>query len=120
MKKSSRVIIGISLLSLAICTTSCGTQTLYNWDKYENVSYAYTKGPNEKHEEDLMKCYDKMLEKQGNSYRKVVPPGIYAEKAYMLLKAGKKDEAMKYFDLEIKNYPESKLFIERIKKQLNQ
>ena len=61
MKKSSRVIIGISLLSLAICSTSCGTQTLYNWDKYENVSYAYTKEPNEKHEEDLMKCYDKML-----------------------------------------------------------
>ena len=120
MKKSSRVIIGISLLSLAICSTSCGTQTLYNWEKYENVSYAYTKEPNEKHEEDLMKCYDKMLEKQGNSYRKVVPPGLCAEKAYMLLKAGKKDEAMKYFDLEIKNYPESKLFIERIKKQLNQ
>ena len=50
----------------------------------------------------------------------MVPPGLYAEKAYMLLKAGNKQEALRYFDLEIKSYPESKLFIDRIKKQIEQ
>ena len=122
MKKLSKVLLGtVCLFSLTIGFSSCvGTQTLYNWDKYENVSYAYTKEPNEKNENNLLKCYDKMFEMQGKSYRKVVPPGLCAEKAYMLLKARKKEEAMKDFDLEIKNYPESKLFIDRIKKQLEQ
>ena len=120
MKKSSKVLIGaICLFSLTIGFASCsGTQTLYAWDNYENASYAYTKEPNEKNETKLDKCYDKMFEKQAKSYRKVVPPGLCAEKAYILLKAGKKEEAMKYLDLEIKIYPESKLFIDRIKNQV--
>ena len=111
----------ICLFSLTIVFSSCGgPKTLYKWDKYENVSYSYTKEPNEKNEKNLMKCYDKMLQLQGKSYRRVVPPGLCAEKAYMLWKAGNKTEAIKYFDLEIKNYPESKLFIDRIKKQIEQ
>ncbi len=120
MKNSRKDLVGIiCLFSLTMGLTSCvGTQTLYAWDNYESASYAYTKEPNEKNEANLTKCYDKMCEKQGKSYRKVVPPGLCAEKAYILLKAGKKEEALKYFDLEIKNYPESKLFINRIKKQL--
>lgn len=122
MKKSSSILLGaVCLFSLSIGFSSCvSTETLYHWDKYENASYAYTKEPNEKNLNNLAKCYDKMFEKQGKSYRKVVPPGLCAEKAYMLLKAGNKEEAMKYFDLEIKYYPESKLFIDRIKKQIGQ
>ena len=122
MRKSSKILLGsVCLIALAMSMTSCfGTQSLYAWDKYEDASYAYTKEPNEKNQTNLVKCYDKMIDRQGSSYRKVVPPGLYAEKAYMLLKAGNKQEALRYFDLEIKSYPESKLFIDRIKKQIEQ
>lgn len=122
MTKSSRnLTLGLCFTLLALFSTSCASnEALYSWDNYENASYAYTKDPSEKNFAKLDKCFDKMFDKQEKSYRKVVPPGLCAEKAYMLLKEGKKDEAMRYFDLEIKNYPESKLFIDRIKKQIEQ
>jgi hypothetical protein len=64
-----------------------------------------------------MECYGEIIAKQKRK-RKVVPPGIYAEKGYLLVKSGKKAEGIKCFKQEIALYPESAAFIERIIKQL--
>jgi len=44
-----------------------------------------------------------------------VPPGVYCEYGFLLLKEGKTDEALSYFNLEEKTYPESGILIRNIK-----
>lgn len=112
-----KIVVAFSSL-LLLSLTSCQTSTkLYSWHHYENVAYANTKKHTEKTMEDLMTCYQKMILKQKQT-RKTVPPGIYAEKGYQLVKSGKVDEGVECFKQEIALYPESKVFIERIIKQI--
>ncbi len=115
------VAIGCSLMLIIFAVTSCNLseKTLYSWDKYEEVSYKYSKDPSEKNRAELDKCFDKMLKKQ-NGTRKTVPPGICAERAYLLVKQNKKSEAIALLNQEIKLYPESKPFIDKIIKQIEQ
>ncbi|PJC76594.1 hypothetical protein CO010_02435, partial [Candidatus Shapirobacteria bacterium CG_4_8_14_3_um_filter_39_11] len=43
--------------------------------------------------------------------------GVCCEYGYILLKEGKtQQQALYYFEMEEKNYPESKVFIDRLKK----
>lgn len=115
MKISKFVLPAALIFSMASCGT--GNDNLYSWDKYENATYNYTKAPSDKNLQELLKCYDKIITKQ-KAKRKVVPPGIYAEKAYILIGQGKKEEAISCLKQEIATYPESKLFIDKIIDQL--
>lgn len=113
MKKSFYIIIGIILLM-----TSCGGEKrLYSWYNYEDTSYQYIKNPNQNTLEALTKTYESICNKQ-KATRQIVPPGIYAEQAYILLQAGKKDAAISLFNKEKECYPESKQFIESITNRL--
>ncbi|MDD2960569.1 MAG: DUF4810 domain-containing protein [Muribaculaceae bacterium] len=110
----------IILALLAFAITSCGTtDTLYSWNDYEDVSYNYSKDPSAKNEKKLNECFNKIIKKPGGM-RKAVPPGLFAEHAYLLLKQGKKAEAVAMLKEEIKLYPESKEFIEKTIKQIEQ
>lgn len=99
--------------------TSCSTanKPLYSWENYESVSYNYSKDQTEENMLKLQKCYDKMSEKQ-KGLRKVVPPGLCTERAYLLVRQGKKDAAIVMLGKEMELYPESKPFVEKIIKQL--
>lgn len=102
--------------AIALMMTSCGSsKQLYTWYNYEDATYEYGKNPTDAKYKAMMEQYAKM-EKQKKG-RKVVPPGFNAEYGYLKLKEGKKDEALKYLNQEIDQYPESKLYIERIIKQ---
>lgn len=46
-----------------------------------------------------------------------VPPGIYCEYGYLLAKEGN-PEADRYFNLEVKTYPESEKFVTFVRTQL--
>lgn len=116
MKELRIGIFAICLLGLMSCST--GEKSLYSWDKYENVYYNFVKDPSEKNKEKLIECYDKIINKQ-NGTRKVVPPGLYAERAYVYIQQGKKAEAIELLNKEIAVYPESKPFIDRLLNQLN-
>lgn len=105
------------LLFVVVFFSSCGTSALYNWNKYEDTSYAYYKTQTPEAIEALLKTYEKMIKNQ-NGTRKVVPPGIYAEYGYLLIKNGKKDDGIEMLRKEISTYPESQIFIERIINQL--
>ena len=54
-----------------------------------------------------------MEESKTKNYR--VPPGVFCEYGYILLKEGKTEEALQYFDLEAKTYPESTVFLKNLK-----
>jgi hypothetical protein len=114
MKKILFIAFGLSLL------VGCVQQnTLYNWGKYQEASYAYVKNNTDEDLEKLMKEYQYIIDNQKDGLKKV-PPGIYADYGYLLVKQGKIKEGLELLKLEIVLYPESAVFIEGIIKRLEQ
>lgn len=104
----------VVLLVLSSCST---TQPLYSWYGYENATYQYNKEPTEELQVKMLEQYKKLTDKQKGT-RGVVPPGLYAEYGYLLVKAGKKEEGLSFLKKEVALYPESDKYISRIIKQL--
>lgn len=109
--------IWLTLLSL-VFFAGCATQKpMYSWGDYSSSLYKLKKDPCD---ENLMKHKQVLLEimedSKENGLR--VPPGVYCEYAYILIKEGKANDALPYLDLEEKNYPESAVFIQRLKSQI--
>lgn len=100
----------LGLLVMAGCARP---NQMYYWGDYSQTLYKMKKLASEenikKHEESLNNIIQVSTERNLR-----VPPGVYCEYGYLLLKDGRKAEAMKYFSLEAKTYPESKVFIERL------
>jgi len=94
-------------------------QTLYSWNNYETTSYNYLKNSDEKSTQELIETYKKIIKKQ-TGIRKVVPPGVYADYGFLLLQSDMKVEGMAMLQKEIELYPESRIFIERILKILEE
>ena len=108
------------MLGIILVLSSCGSsKSLYSWHNYENKAYQYMKKQSDESLEDLMKSYNKVIENQKGE-RKSTPPGVYAEKGYVLIKEGQVDEGLPLLKKEIELYPESEEFIGRIIKQLEQ
>jgi len=106
---------GLLMLLLFIFLFGCATQKpLYYWGDYSSSLYKYKKVPNEENLKTHKVVLVNIIE-ESNKMNLKVPPGVYCEYGYLLLKDGKKEEAMYYFDLEEKNYPESRQFLERFK-----
>lgn len=105
---------------ITFAAISCTTQKpLYNWKGYDDAVYAYTKNSDENSTEHLIAVYEKLINKPGGT-RKTPPPGVCADYGYILIKKG---EIAKGKDLLIKEtilYPESKPFIDRIIKRIEQ
>jgi hypothetical protein len=114
MKKAILILGAVWLLS------SCTVQKpLYSWANYETASYNYLKNSDEKSTQALIDNFKRIIEKQ-TGIRNVSPPGIYADYAYVLLQIGKTEEGKALLLKEIELYPESKIFIDRILKMLEQ
>lgn len=97
--------------------SGCATQKNrpnYVWLSYSSSLYATKKTPTSEnvasHKQVLLEIMEESKKQNGR-----VPPGVYCEYGYMLLKEGKKEEAVQYFDLEEQTYPESKIFIQSLK-----
>ncbi|MDE5837356.1 MAG: DUF4810 domain-containing protein [Paramuribaculum sp.] len=98
--------------------TSCSSQkSLYSWYGYEDAAYQNNKKQTEKTEENFVKQISKVMEKQTGT-RHIVPPGIFAEYGYFLIKKGKVQEGTAILRKEIETYPESQIFITRIINQV--
>lgn len=106
----------VSIVILSACTAH---KKLYYWGKYSSSLYSLKKAPGD---ENLQKYKQTLIEiiNKSEKKNKKVPPGLYCEYAYILLKEGNVNDALNYFSLEEKTYPESKLFIEKIKKKIVQ
>jgi hypothetical protein len=104
----------------ALLLLSCSTQkTLYSWDKYEVASYNYLKNSDDESLQKLIETYRQIIKKQ-KGIRGVVPPGVYADYGFVLLQANKAEEAKEMLLKEVSLYPESKIFIDRILKMIEQ
>ncbi len=105
------------LLLLIVILPGCKPETLYYWGDYSSTLYAYKKSPDDK---TLVKHKNAIQDVIAISQRKnkKVPPGVYAEMGYLMMKEGKYDLAQTYFDNEISLYPESGDFIIKLKSTL--
>lgn len=104
------------LVSVFALLAGCASQNRpqYVWKDYSSSLYYIKKTPSEeslKYHKDLLLTI--IEESKTGNVR--VPPGVYCEYGYILLKEGKKQEAFGYFDLEERTYPESKVFIRNLK-----
>ncbi|MDE6121826.1 MAG: DUF4810 domain-containing protein [Duncaniella dubosii] len=91
---------------------------LYSWHNYEDRAYKNSKKQTDESKVDLQREYEKVIQNQ-NGVRKTVPPGMFAEYGFFLYKAGKKNEGLILLQKEIDLYPESEIFISRIKNQID-
>lgn len=93
----------------------CAPQKMYYWGNYSNTLYNYRKNPNDKtllkHKQEL----EKIVEKSTKRSLKI-PPGVYAELGYIYFRQNNTKEAIKFFQLEKKLYPESYVFMDRLVK----
>lgn len=98
---------------LVIFSTGCAAPKMYHWGTYSETLYASKKTSTEenllKHKQNLEAIIE---ESQKRDLR--VPPGVYAELGYIYFRQSKNDEAIKYFQLEEKLYPESQILMQRL------
>lgn len=108
--------ISITLLSVFVFAGCASQKPMYSWGNYSSSLYKLKKDPCD---ENLMKHKTVLLKiiEDSNEKSLRVPPGVYCEYGYILMKEGKSEEALTYFDLEEKTYPESAVFIQRLKSQ---
>jgi hypothetical protein len=112
MKKIAFIILTL------LCLASCNVQKpLYSWYNYNTASYDYLKNADEKSLQEIVKTYQKIIEKQEGS-RKTVPPGIYADYGFLLLQTNNEEDGRTMLMQEIALYPESEIFINRILKMI--
>ena len=86
---------------------------MYYWGEYSNSIYSCKKDATE---ENLLK-HRQVLEtiiKESHEKSLRVPPGVYAELGYICFRQNKNDDAVRYFDLESKTYPEAGILMQRL------
>ncbi len=113
----------VALFALATCAllSACARARPipYYWGNYSLTLYQLKKdSSNEKLQSHKQVLIQIIQVSDQQSMR--VPPGVFAEYGYILIKEGNTEEALKYLDLEAQTYPESKVFVERVKAQASQ
>lgn len=89
---------------------SCGVQQNYAWNGYSGHLLSYYKNPDE-----TQKFADKMnVSIQKAEAKNMVPPGMYAEYGYLLLKMNDDEAAAVYFLKEKEKWPESAFLMDKV------
>jgi hypothetical protein len=106
------IFIGVVFIGFTGCQPAA--TTLFYWGNYSSTLYDYKKNPSDTtlsvHKTTLLDIMTKAPEKG-----KKIPPGIYAEYGYILLKEGKETEGLDCLTKEEQTFPESKAFVQRLK-----
>ena len=112
-----KTFVGVLVL-LGILVGGCAPtkNTIFYWGGYSSTLYELTKEPGKEtlkaHKEQLL-----LIIAESPKRNKRVPPGVYAEYGYILLKEGNETEGMQYLNQEMGIYPEAAVFVQRIKEE---
>jgi hypothetical protein len=108
----------ILILLVSVTVFAGCNKALYMYHNYSELTYTYAKGGwDDKETKRLIKQYKTIVDLPKGS-KVVPPPGTSADYAYMLLQQGDSVKANEYFDKEMLLYPESRTYIEKVKKDL--
>lgn len=89
------------------------SQAGYYWGNYSYTYLGTIREPSSKSDEAHMETLRKIID-ESETRNLRVPPGVYAELANLIDKQGKSSVALGYYKKEMKLYPESRIFIERL------
>ncbi len=104
---------GAILFLLAGCTP----ETEFYWGDYSSTLYAYKKAPDDKTLATHKKTLNDIITVSAKKHIPV-PPGVYAELGYLLIKEDKLKDGLVLLDKEMQAYPESREFIMKIRSKL--
>lgn len=109
----TRIFKGAAALALSISALSvaaCAPTTRFEWGSYEGALYAYAKKPENRPQ--YREALERAIEKGRQTNR--TAPGLQAELGYVLLEDGDQKGAVREFEAEMRDFPESKTFLESL------
>jgi hypothetical protein len=106
----------IALLTIIGGLTGCArTKPLYDWGKYEDSLYLRYM------DKDFSKAESYVSESLSTTTQpNKVPPGVYADYAFLLFRRGNYAGAIEYFEKEKKSFPESSVLMTKLIEKVNQ
>lgn len=114
-----KLILPVVIAAAAVILASCSSAPkLYEWYTYTDTTYQYIKAGDDEATTKLFEVYQKVIDGQEKAVRQTVPPGVYADYGYLLVKAGKVKEGKEMLTKEMELYPESAAFINSILKRI--
>ena len=112
MTSKKIIILSAMLLFFTGCAAKI-TESGYYWGEYSETYYEYIKSPSEETVTNHFNTLNHIISKS-NELGLKVPPGVYAELGFITAKKGNNEEGIPFYEQEVKLYPESKHFIERL------
>jgi len=108
-----KIIFGATFGFLCLAIIGCAEKRMYYFGDYSQTLYSLEKNQTE----DSLVAHQQELEKiitESGKQNTPVPPGIYAELGFILVKNNQPKEAIPFFQAEAKQYPESSLLMKRL------
>jgi hypothetical protein len=105
-----------SLLMMLIGCANANKPAFY-WGNYSSTLYKLKTTPNDVSFQEHISQLEKIIEKS-TSKSLDVPPGVHAELGYRYASLERTSDAMNQYQAEIELYPESVVFVEKLKLQL--
>jgi len=93
-----------------------GQKTIYYWSEYSESLYKYKKTTSDTTRVQFKKTLADIINNAAKKNKKI-PPGVCAEYGFFLMQDGKQTEGLQFMDKEMALYPESSVFVLRIKNE---
>lgn len=93
--------------SLSLLLSACAADSGYDWLNYSDQAYLYKSKPTEQNRARYKTALLQVVERSAVQ-QLAVPPGIYAELAFLELEEKNRTQATFYLQQEQQLYPESK------------
>ncbi len=107
----NRAILLLTSAALLVGLQGCVRQTMYSWGDYDEALYTHYKNPQDR--ENFVASLDAVI-RDATQRGEKVPPGCFAEYGYALMEEGRHDDAIAYFQRERDQWPESRVFMEKM------
>jgi hypothetical protein len=109
-----KIALAASIASISFLS-ACAPASRFEWGNYEMALYAYAKNPaaRDTYRQALVTAIE-----QGRSTDRIAP-GLLAELGYLYLEDGDRSQAVRYFEEEMRLFPESAPFLTRVIARVN-
>jgi hypothetical protein len=102
------------MMASALLTAGCAApRPLYTWGSYEDLIYASYASPGKLAPQDEVNLLEKDYQ-QARAANMRMPPGWHAHLGYLYYELGNPDQARQELQTEEAEFPESKVFMDRL------
>lgn len=108
----------IVMFAVLFTLYGCQSTNIYYWGDYASTSYDFNYEPSQETRDKHLAEINEIIA-TAEKKNKMVPPGMYIELAMLQAEQGDTTSATANLDKELALYPESKEFIEFLKKRMS-